>query len=139
MLSGALYPLELYVVIGNVEGISKGIYRYNPEEHELIKIVNGDKRNELCDAALGQLCVKEGAISIVFSAVYERTTKKYGERGIRYVHMEAGHAAQNIYLQSVSLNLGTTVVGAYGSRSCSSKHISSECFSESGNDCCRSF
>jgi len=111
--AGALYPLELYVVIGNVEGISKGIYRYNPEEHQLIKIVNGDKRNELCDAALGQLCVKEGAISIVFSAVYERTTKKYGERGIRYVHMEAGHAAQNIYLQSVSLNLGTTVVGAF--------------------------
>lgn len=111
--AGALYPLELYVVIGNVEGISKGIYRYNPEEHELIKIVNGDKMDELCDAALGQACVKEGAISIVFSAVYERTTKKYGERGIRYVHMEAGHAAQNIYLQSVSLNLGTTVVGAF--------------------------
>jgi SagB-type dehydrogenase family enzyme len=111
--AGALYPLELYVVIGNVEGISEGIYRYNPEEHELIRIVNGDKRAELCDAALGQSWIKEGAISIVFSAVYERTTKKYGGRGIRYVHMELGHAAQNVYLQAVSLNLGTTVVGAF--------------------------
>jgi len=111
--AGALYPLELYVVIGNVEGISEGIYRYNPEEHELIKIVNGDKRAELCDAALGQSCVEKGAMAIVFSAVYERTTRKYGERGIRYVHMEVGHAAQNVYLQAVSLNLGTTVVGAF--------------------------
>ncbi len=111
--AGALYPLELYVVIGNVEGISEGIYRYNPEKHELIKIVDGDKRVELCAAALGQSCVKEGAMTIVFSAVYERTTRKYGERGIRYVHMEAGHAAQNVYLQAVSLNLGTTVIGAF--------------------------
>jgi len=57
--------------------------------------------------------VRNAAAVIVFSAVYKRTTVKYGERGIRYVHMEAGHAAQNVYLQAVSLNIGTLVIGAF--------------------------
>ncbi|MDP3011169.1 MAG: SagB/ThcOx family dehydrogenase [Candidatus Hydromicrobium sp.] len=111
--AGALYPLEVYVVVGNVSNLSDGIYKYKPHEHELEGIKEGDKRAELYGAALGQSCVKDGAIVIVFSAVYERTTQKYGERGIRYVHIEVGHAAQNVYLQAVSLNLGTVVVGAF--------------------------
>ena len=111
--AGALYPLEVYLVIGNVEEVTKGVYKYRPPEHELIKVRNGDVRDELTVAALGQTWVGEGAIVIVFSAVYERTTQKYGDRGIKYVHMEAGHATQNVYLKAVSLNLGTVVVGAF--------------------------
>ncbi len=111
--AGALYPLELYVVAGNVSNLVPGVYKYNPLEHRLERVAAGDKRNELCAAALSQSAVKEGAMAIVFSGVYERTTKKYGERGIRYVHMEAGHAAQNVYLQAVSLHLGTAVIGAF--------------------------
>ncbi len=111
--AGATYPLEVYLVAGNVNELPGGIYKYNPVKHELVKLVEGDKRAELCDAALGQRCVEEGAIAIVFSAVYERTTGRYGDRGVRYVHMEVGHAAQNVYLQAVSLNLGTVVVGAF--------------------------
>ena len=111
--AGALYPLAVYVVMGNVEGVTKGVYKYNPHEHELAKIRNGDVRDELTIAALGQTCVGHSAVVMVFSAVYERTTRKYGDRGIRYVHMEAGHAAQNVYLQAVSLNLGAVVVGAF--------------------------
>jgi SagB-type dehydrogenase family enzyme len=114
--AGALYPLEVYVVAGNIDNLPDGIYKYKPNRHELVMVVKGDKRAELCAAALGQPCVKNNAAVIVFSAVYERTTRKYGERGIRYVHMEVGHAAQNIYLQSVSLNLGTLVVGAFDDR-----------------------
>jgi SagB-type dehydrogenase family enzyme len=99
--------------VGDVEGLDKGVYKYRPVEHELEKVVDGDKREELAEAAGGQECVKDAAIDIVFTAVYERTTWKYGERGIRYVHMEAGHAAQNVYLQAVSLELGTVVIGAF--------------------------
>lgn len=123
--AGALYPLEIYVAAGNVEGIAPGVYRYRPEGHELLKITDGDKRAELCDAALRQASVKNGAIDIVIAGVYERTTGKYNtpvhdERtgasypaGVRYVHMEAGHAAQNVCLQAVSLHLGTVTIGAF--------------------------
>jgi len=111
--AGALYPLELYLVVGDVEGIDKGVYRYRSGKHELEKVTDGDIRAELADAALGQECVRDAAIDIVFTAVYERTTRKYGERGIRYAHMEAGHAAQNVYLQAVSLDIGTVVIGAF--------------------------
>jgi len=111
--AGALYPLEVYIVAGNVDALPDGVYHYRPVKHELIRIVKGDKRNELCAAALGQTSVRNAAAVLVFAAVYERTTVKYGERGIRYVHMEAGHTAQNVFLQAVPLNLGTVVIGAF--------------------------
>lgn len=111
--AGALYPLEIYVVAGKVMNLSQGVYRYRPENHELIQTMTGDKRVELYNAALRQDCIKNAPVVIVISAVFERTTKKYGERGIRYVHMEAGHCAQNIYLQCVVLRLGTVTVGAF--------------------------
>lgn len=111
--AGALYPLEVYVVVGNVDNLTAGVYKYKPRGHELVRVAEGDRRGELSTAALGQYCVRNGAAVIVFSAVYERTTQKYGKRGLRYVHMEVGHAAQNVYLQAVSLNLGTVAVGAF--------------------------
>ncbi len=111
--AGALYPLEIYVLAGNVDGLQAGIYKYRPQGHELEKVAGGDVRTELCAAALDQECVEDGAAVLVFAAVYERTTGKYAERGVRYVHMEVGHAAQNVYLQAVSLGLGTVVVGAF--------------------------
>ena len=111
--AGALYPLELYLVAGNVTDIPAGIYKYSPYKHNLTRIVDGDKRDELAAAALGQECVRRCSAAIVFSAVYERTTGKYGKRGIRYVHIEVGHAAENLHLQAVSLNLGTVAVGAF--------------------------
>ena len=111
--AGALYPLEVYLVVGCVDKLAAGVYKYRPESHELVKVRDDDVRGELAKSALGQTWVKEGAIDIVIAAVYERTTKKYGDRGVRYVHMEAGHAAQNIYLQAAALNLGMVTVGAF--------------------------
>jgi SagB-type dehydrogenase family enzyme len=111
--AGALYPLEVYVIVGKVSSLQEGIYRYLPFGHEVIKIKEGDYREELSKAALNQACVSDAAIDIVISGVYERITKKYGERGIRYTYMEAGHAAQNAYLQAEALDLGTVVVGAF--------------------------
>jgi len=111
--AGALYPLEVYVVVGGVKNLTEGVYKYKPQEHELTKVLDGDKREELTKAALGQAWVKEAAINIVITAVYERTTVKYGDRGIRYVHVETGHAAQNLCLQATAMDLGTVTVGAF--------------------------
>ncbi|RLC70773.1 MAG: nitroreductase [Chloroflexi bacterium] len=111
--AGATYPLETYLVVGRVEGLAPGLYHYDPAKHRLVKLNDQDLRVELAAAALGQEWVKEAAVDIVFAAVYERTTQRYGNRGIRYVHMEVGHVGQNVYLEAVALGLGTVVIGAF--------------------------
>lgn len=114
--AGALYPLSVYAVAGSVENIDPGVYRYNPGKHRLTRTVNSDRRRELTRAALGQQSIYSAPVSLVIAAVYEKTTRKYGQRGIRYVHMDAGHAAQNVCLQAYSLKLGTVPVGAFDDR-----------------------
>lgn len=105
--AGATFPLETYLVS------SEGIYRYLPERHALEPIKRGDYRRELAEAALGQGCVRQAPVSIVFTAVPKRTTARYGQRGLMYIHMEAGHAAQNVHLQAVALGLGSVPIGAF--------------------------
>jgi SagB-type dehydrogenase family enzyme len=111
--AGALYPLELHVVVGDVENLIPGIYQYSPLNHALRPIATGDKRAALSRAALGQETIEDAPVVIAISAVYERTTTKYGGRGIRYTHMEVGAAAQNVYLQATALALGTVFIGAF--------------------------
>lgn len=111
--AGALYPLEIYVVAGNVDGLPDGIYHYQVEGHTLQRIRDGDFRRNLSACALHQSQITNAAIDIVFAAVFERTTIKYGNRGIRYVYIEAGHAAQNVYLQAESIDLGVCAIGAF--------------------------
>jgi SagB-type dehydrogenase family enzyme len=111
--AGGTYPLEVYAVVGNAEGIEPGVYRYISSGHQIVKIVSGDVRRELCKAALGQSMVAEAPVSVFFSAVLDRTTKSYGKRGVKYVYMEIGHAAQNVYLQAEALGLGTCAIGAF--------------------------
>ncbi len=111
--AGALYPLELYCAAGNVEGLNPGIYRYRLHGHKLEKFTEGDWRNRLAAVALNQECIAEGTMVLVFAAVYARTMRKYGERGIQYVHIEIGHAAQNVCLQATALGLATATIGAF--------------------------
>jgi SagB-type dehydrogenase family enzyme len=111
--AGALYPLELYAVVGSVEGLPVGVYHYQPGRHELAVVGAGDHRSQLANVAVRQTWMREAAVTLVVAAVYARTTGKYGERGRKYVHMEVGHAAQNVYLQAAALGLGTTFVGAF--------------------------
>jgi len=112
--AGATYPLELYLVSGDVTGLPDGIYRYLPGKHALEKVSDGDKRAVLCNAAHGQDMIREAPVSIVYTAVYERTSGRYGSRGRdRYVCMDLGHSGQNVYLQAYALGMGTCAVGAF--------------------------
>jgi SagB-type dehydrogenase family enzyme len=111
--AGALYPLEVYLVAGNVAALPAGIYRYDPRRHELARSVLGDRRPDLAAAALHQAWISDAPAVVVIAAVLQRTSAKYGDRGERYAHIEAGHAAENVCLQAVVLGLGTTIVGAF--------------------------
>ena len=111
--AGALYPLELYIVASKIDGLKPAVYRYNPQTHELLNVGAGDKRSELATAALGQKWIEGAPCVFVVGAVYKRTEVKYGKRASRYVHIEVGHAVENICLQAVALDLGTTMVGAF--------------------------
>lgn len=105
--AGALYPLEVYVVKKD------GVFHYIPEGHKMEIILEGDIRKKLKEICLGQQWVEDAPVDIIITGVYKRTTIKYGDRGIRYVYLEAGTACQNILLQAVSLGLGAVPVGAF--------------------------
>ncbi len=111
--AGALYPIELYLVAANVKDLTRGIYKYNPRSLTLKKTIEGDKRIEVSNAALRQDAIEKSSAIVLITAIYERTSVKYGKRTERYVNMEVGHVGQNIYLQAVSLGLGTVMMGAF--------------------------
>lgn len=105
--AGARYPLETYLACEH------GLFHYHLKDHALVKAQADDPRGPLAAAAYGQSFIAEAAVSLVFVALYQRTTSRYGDRGIRYVHMDIGHAAQNVHLQAVALGLGSVPVGAF--------------------------
>ncbi|HUV03069.1 MAG TPA: SagB/ThcOx family dehydrogenase [Desulfobacteria bacterium] len=111
--AGATYPLDLYVVMGAdcVEDVDAGVYHSAKGYLTLIRA--GDIRGGLAVACIQQMFIAEAPVSFVIAAEYERTTRVYGERGVRYVLMEVGHVAQNIYLQCETLGLATVAIGAF--------------------------
>lgn len=111
--AGATYPYTLYAVVENVADMQPGIYTYDQEDNTLIPVRPGSHLDALASASLGQSCISTAAMAIVMVADYSITTRVYGERGVMYVHMEAGHISQNLYLRAASLGLGTVAVGAF--------------------------
>lgn len=111
--AGATFPMEVYLFAANIQGVEKGFYHYRIGAHQLEMIRPGDMIDELLRSALMQSWLRQAAGIFILCADYERTTERYGERGIRYVHIESGHIGQNIALQAVALELGTTMVGAF--------------------------
>ena len=111
--AGATYPLEIYLVSGEIKGLKAGLYRYDVDTHVLKIVTNGDFRENLARAAHNQRMILEAPVTIVIAGIFERTTTRYGERGKRYVFMETGHCGQNIHLQAESLGLATVMVGAF--------------------------
>ncbi len=114
--AGALYPIDIYAVVGAVDGVPPGVYRYRPRRHDLVLIEAGDRRNDVATAAF-QDWVAAAPVTLAITAVLERTAVKYGSRAQRYVHMEVGCVAENVYLQATALGLGTTMAGAFTDRS----------------------
>lgn len=114
--AGATYPMEIFIACGEetVTGLGGGIYHYLPDSHSLGRHHDGDVRPELAAAALDQGFIHRAPLDIIICVLYERTTRRYGNRGERYVHFEVGHAGQNIYLEATALGLGTVAVGAFG-------------------------
>jgi len=113
--AGATYPLELFVVAGEqtIEDLKAGIYHYQSDSHSLNLHSEGDSRKRLAEAALNQRFIADCPVSIVICAIFSKTSHRYGNRGYRYVHMEVGHAGQNISLQAIALGLATVMVGAF--------------------------
>lgn len=102
----ALYLLEVYLISGDVSGLSRGMYKYRPQGHELEEIAKGDMKSKLVQA-VGQAPLKNAPAALLFAGMTERS------RNPNWMYLEAGHAAQNVYLQAVPLNLGTVVMGGF--------------------------
>ena len=105
--AGGVFPMTVYLLDKN------GIYRYQPLNHSLVLLKEGDKRKELTEAALGQGCISQVSVNLVITADIAKCAQRYGERAQRYTDIEAGHIGQNVSLQAVSLGLGTVMVGAF--------------------------
>lgn len=116
--AGALYPMDVYAVAGegSVAGLEAGIYHYQPKDHSLRRLSGGDARDSLARASLGQRWMAQAPVNLVITAEYARISGKYGDRGVRYAMIEAGHVGQNIFLQAEACGLSAGIVGAFHDR-----------------------
>ncbi|OYD15005.1 hypothetical protein CH330_06925 [candidate division WOR-3 bacterium JGI_Cruoil_03_51_56] len=114
--AGATYPMELYLIVGRVKGLGNGVYHYLVNGHALELLKQKDVLHELSGAAWGQTVIESAPVSLVLVCDYGRTTGRYSERGRRYVHMEAGHISENVYLCCEDLGMGTVAIGAFSDR-----------------------
>jgi SagB-type dehydrogenase family enzyme len=110
--AGALYPIETYLIINDAADIEQGVYHYSVKAHCLEQLKQGDLRREITGAALGQQMCVMASVVFIWSAVFERCKRKYGQRAYRYIYLDAGHIAENLTLAAVSLNLGSCEIGA---------------------------
>jgi SagB-type dehydrogenase family enzyme len=110
----AVYPLEVYLVAGSVEGLAPGVYRYRSASHDLVLVQTGDLRAELT-AAPGRPpgWAANAPLLVVFAGAWDRASRRFGARTERYTAIEVGLAAQNVYLQAAALGLGTTFMGGF--------------------------
>jgi len=112
---GALYPMDVYAVVGDngVHGLNAGIYRYDPHNHAALLVTEGDIRLDVARVSYSQMWMARAPLNLVITSEYRRITIKYGSRGERYAMIEAGHIGQNIFLQAEALGLRAGIVGAF--------------------------
>ena len=111
--AGALYPIETYLNVNNVEGLEKGLYHYDIQAHALEELKVGSFSEEIAQAALGQKMLIAAPVVLIWTAIFERSKWKYAQRAYRYVYLDAGHIAQNLALSATSIGLGSCQIGAF--------------------------
>ena len=111
--AGAKFPIEVYPIVNNVSEVKEGIYHYDMQNHELELLKGGDFRKIFSNACYGQRMVAKSAITIVLTAMIDRTRITYGERSYRYIYLDGGHVGQNLYLAAEALGLNACVIGRY--------------------------
>lgn len=112
--AGARHALETYILVNNVQGLEKGLYRFLPIEHKLVEIDMGkDIADRVMRGCLDQPFVKSSAVTFIWTAVPYRMAWRYGQRGYRYLHLDAGHTCQNLYLSAGSVGCGVCAIAAF--------------------------
>jgi SagB-type dehydrogenase family enzyme len=112
--AGARHPFETYLLVNSVEGLLPGLYRYRALTHDLVVLAEDTglaRRAVSC--CYGQRFVAQSAVTVIWTAVVYRMTWRYGERGYRYIHLDAGHVCQNLYLASLSIGCGACAIAAF--------------------------
>ena len=110
--AGALYPIETYLIVNNVEGLSEGVYHYNIKLHALEELKQGNFSLNLAHAALEQRMCLDAPVILIWTAIFERSRWKYKQRAYRYIYLDAGHIAQNLALAATAIGLGSCQIGA---------------------------
>ena len=111
--AGALYPSETYLVVNQIEGLEAGLYHYEPANAALRLLGKGNLGSQLARAALGQPMMEEAGVVFAWTAVIARNARKYAERAYRYIYLDTGHIAQNLYLAATALGLGCCAAAAF--------------------------
>lgn len=111
--AGALYPIETYLFSKNTKDLKTGLYHYNIKENMLEELYLEDVSNSLSKACLGQNMLMSASITLIWSAVFERTKWKYKQRAYRYIYLDCGHISQALALSATALGLGSCQIGAF--------------------------
>jgi SagB-type dehydrogenase family enzyme len=112
--AGARHAFETYLSIGNVEGLEQGLYRYLALEHSIVEEQQDENiMSKVAHACLDQPFVHNCGAVFIWVAVSERMAWRYGDRGYRYLHLDAGHVCQNLYLASQAVKCGVCAVAAF--------------------------
>jgi SagB-type dehydrogenase family enzyme len=112
--AGARHAFETYLLVNNVEGLEPGLYRYLALSHKLLEMKHEPGlADRFAEACLDQTYVKRSAVTVFWTAVPYRMAWRYGERGYRYLHLDAGHVCQNLYLSAEAIGAGVCAIAAF--------------------------
>jgi len=112
--AGARHAFETYLLVNQVDELESGVYRYLAIDHKLVQLDKLDGlADKLTEACWGQTQVKRSAVTFFWAAVPYRMAWRYGERGYRYLHLDAGHICQNLYLSAEAIGAGVCAIAAF--------------------------